>query len=371
MGEINDEVDEMNSGNSDANSGIGESNAASRRENIVMVMITIDRSSSGRENYLYETAGNLVRSNALFLHQQLFPSRVNDAHFREGDWSVGAHGLTPADRDYLPCENAGRALVGGAEIATRLGVDWVLFCEDDLDFCDEFSSSVAVWLDEHAHDDYRVYSFGCAYPNVELLSRPGASMIVNGAVVTNPTYWRYPCTKFYGTQCFAIRRDDARSLGSYLFSNPDVRGVKSPGAYDLMFHDWMAREYPNNYFFLASVPSFVQHIGRQSVCTGLEATHVFSSWKGLEWRYRAKPKEKYGRLDALESFRLGYVPAKVFVDGNEVDGCTVFDDIEGWADLNLVDETGHYYADDTGRVASKRVYGKVEYRPHSTSEVSK
>lgn len=268
-------------------------NHATRRENIVMVMITVDRSSSGRENYLDETFENLSRSNARFRHEQIFLSRVADEHWRE-IWERDGYDyetltyyreVSEVTRDYLPCENAGRALVGAAEIALLLGVDWVLFCEDDLDFCAEFSSSVAIWLDEHASDDYRIYSFGCAYPNVELLARPGASIIINGDLISNPTYWRYPCTKFYGTQCFAIRRDDARSLGEYLLANPEVRGVKSPGAYDLMIHDWMAREYPDQHFFLASVPSFVQHIGRQSVCTGLEVTHTFPSWKGREWRY--------------------------------------------------------------------------------------
>lgn len=272
---------------------VNEGGSVIRRANIVLTMITVDRSSSGRENYLNETVENLTRSNARFIHEQLFPSRVTDAHWQSvwhyrSSASENTKDVTPADRDYLPCENAGRALVGGADIAALLGCEWVLFCEDDLDFCAEFSSSVAVWLDDHASDDYRVYPFGCAYPNVELLARPGASMIVNGSIIDNPTYWRYPCTKFYGTQCFAIRRDDARSLGEYLLTNPDVRGVKAPGAYDLMIHDWMAREYPNEHFFLASVPSFVQHIGRQSVCTGLEVTHTFPSWKGREWRYRGR-----------------------------------------------------------------------------------
>lgn len=49
---------------------------------------------------------------------------------------------------------------------------------------------------------------------------------------------------------------------------------------------------------------------------------------------------KYGRLSARRASELGYLPARVFVNGEEIFGCHEFDDSEGWADVYAYDEKG-------------------------------
>lgn len=326
-----------------------------------VTMITTNRAP--KENYLPITRVNLGTRKWI----SLFPSKKSDVGWEElGNWA----NVNLPDSDYLPCENAGRALVGGGEIALGEGIGWVLFLEDDLDFCDEFFSSVSLWLGDHATDRYRLYAFGCAYPQVLSLAS-GGRMIRNGKETSNATSWQYPYTSFYGTQAFAIRAGDAISLGAYLLTNPLVRGVHSPGAYDLMIHDWMRENYPDPRYsyFLASVPSFVQHIGRQSICTGLEQTHTFPSWPGREWKYEARRK-RYGRLTGRQAADLGYLSAKVFVDGNEVAGCVEFDDGEGWADIYDLEEgqTVPVLNEEGTGIKIKRVFGQVRYIPNEKGE---
>lgn len=246
--------------------------------NISVVMITIDRSP--KQNYLNQTIENLDRAGVFksqLLHSfHLFDSCRQLQHFDR--WRLGPHSIAHkvwlhlASQKYLACENAGRALkIGGAT-----GAEWVLFCEDDIDVCANFLESVANWLDIHGGDErYRLFAFGAAYLDA-----------MKPRMVDGFNSWDYPFTLFYGTQCFAIRAQDALSLGLYIYDNPEIRGITNPNAYDLMFHDWMSLNYPDC-LFLASVPSFVQHIGKNSICTGKEEKdiHMFDTWPGREWSF--------------------------------------------------------------------------------------
>lgn len=240
---------------------------------ISIVMITVDRSP--KENYLRTTIKNLRRAKVFE------SSRLCSFHLLIGDKKgledivrlecIGRQ-VSWADHRLLPCENAGRALRFGS----LTGADWILFCEDDIDVCCDFIESVSTWLNQFSSSEYRIYSFGAAYDQVSQCVAMGRSA------------WAYPIDAFYGTQCFAIRPRDAASLGSYIESNPLIGGIHNPGAYDLMFHDWSRLAYPYYTHFLASAPSFVQHIGRQSICTGKDQTHTFDSWPGRDWSYTSK-----------------------------------------------------------------------------------
>lgn len=255
---------------------------------IALVMITIDRSEQGKENYLAQTIGNMRRakvfeSDRLGYSALVFSTASMDHFLAAEDHENTFHKLDVplVSAPRLSCENAGHALQLGGRKALEHGLSWVLFCEDDLDFCDDFIESVGRWLDDYGKNQlHRLYAFGCAYPQIMQAMDCGVS------------YWTYSYKSFYGTQCFAIRPDDAISLGTYIASNPIIRGVDNPNAYDLMFHDWMDANYPTS-AFLASVPSFVQHIGRQSICTGLDNTHTFDSWPGREWSYKPLDKRFY------------------------------------------------------------------------------
>lgn len=244
---------------------------------IAAVMITVDRTSRGKTDYLPTTIENWAQSHK-FGARLLHSFTVCDSGSPAG-WSGFAF-LKKYDItiSYAPvggrlaCQNAGHALIVGG----LSGAPWVLFMEDDLDFCRDFLGSVGRFLDKYGHDErYRLFAFGAAYDQI------------NQAVRNGDDCWPYPIDAFYGTQCFAIRAADAVSLGNYISSNPPIRTVNNPDAYDLMFHTWAKNLYPGN-CFLASAPSFVQHIGRQSICTGKDETHRFESWPGREWTYQPK-----------------------------------------------------------------------------------
>jgi hypothetical protein len=258
--------------------------STSRFYDIAVVMITIDRTPFGKENYLPQTLANLRRSG-------LWGSpRLHSFHLVDGGSRVGwaqdivseAGGMfsiepfihtSPSSSRLLACENAGRALILGS----LTSAPWVLFCEDDIDVCARFLDSVGVWLDVHGHgshnDHYRLFAFGAAYDQTLQAYR------------RNLDSWDYPVSAFYGTQCFAVRSKDAASLGQYISTNPPINGTaRNPNAYDLMIHAWANLTYPGC-SFLASAPNFVEHIGRQSICTGRDETHRFPSWQGREWTY--------------------------------------------------------------------------------------
>lgn len=290
------------------------------KPNIALVMITMDRTP--KENYLPQTFANMKRagvfqsdrlgysalvfSTASIDYFNSIDDRVKDETFHKLD-------VPPVDAPRSACENAGRALALGGQKAIEHGLEWVLFCEDDLDFCADFLESVSAWLEKYGESEtYRVFSFGCPYPQVKNLAecrKDRATDLVTEAC------WSYPYNAFYGTQCFAIRPEDAISLGTYIASNPTVGGVRNPNAYDLMFHDWMIANYPDG-AFLASVPSFVQHIGRQSICTGLEKTHTFDSWPGREWCFRHYENSKPDHKKLLESFLESDTPQRILWVGD-------------------------------------------------------
>lgn len=243
---------------------------------IAAVMITVDRTSRGKTDYLPSTLTNWMRATARPTELSWLHSFTACDSGSSHDWpgfaalrrlGICVSPSPPGGR--IACQNAGHALILGG----LSGAPWVLFMEDDLDFCADFLGSVGRFLDKYGHiDRYRLFSFGAAYDQVTQAARNGDDA------------WPYPIDAFYGTQCFAIRAADAVSLGNYISSNPLIRTVNNPDAYDLMFHDWAKNLYPGN-CFLASAPSFVQHIGRESICTGKEETHRFESWPGREWTY--------------------------------------------------------------------------------------
>lgn len=280
---------------------------------IAVTIITIDRTP--RQNYLPETLENFVRG-GVFDSLRFHSLHIADSGGHEG-WpdralqsvairytaqhAPAAHvthnlpphaqlweeGRSPAREAPGPfydacsvyvyraaaprtaCVNGATALDAG--IAT--GAPWILFCEDDLDVCAEFLDSVGRWLDEYADPRYHVFPFGAAYPQV----REAAQRL--------QFTWEYPTGAFYGTQCVALRRTDAIGLANYWRTEPEVCDVYSPSAFDLMLADWHRKTFPEQPYLLASAPSFVQHLGRDSIATNLKQTHYFTSWPGRLWMF--------------------------------------------------------------------------------------
>lgn len=241
---------------------------------IAVVMPTFDRSPG---NYFLDTLVNLTRGE-VFKSPRLKTFIISDgSDSTDSRAAQTTHFLqllkttvAVAGVRLSPCGNAGRALSLGA----LTGAPWVLYIEDDIDVCADFLGSVGTWLDDHADLAHRLYAFGAAYtPQIEEQIARGSSA------------WEYPVHAFYGTQAIAMRAEDARSLGEYWQGNPQVRGVVAPGQYDLMAQDWLRARYVDGRI-LASAPSFVVHLGRQSSIRPEDASPpVFDSWRGREWRY--------------------------------------------------------------------------------------
>lgn len=248
-------------------------------KDIAVVLITVDRTPA--ENYLAQTLTNLRRAktwdSVRFHSLILCDSGGSDTWPEQAIRQVGVDKVivyrSPDKK--TPNRNVADALRIGASICHNWEAKWVLFLEDDIDVCDHFIDSVGVWLDEHSRPNYHVFALGANYDRVTELAREGK------------TNWEYPIDGFYGTQAFAIRPDDAKSLSSWLEKNEFSKNVDG-SAYDLIMHDWAHSTFPNNQFFLASVPSFVQHIGTDSVIRPRAGIHTFPSWPGQNWRYEPK-----------------------------------------------------------------------------------
>jgi hypothetical protein len=223
-----------------------------------------------RRNYLGETLTNLERSGALrfrsplsslhivdsgspelakFLVSQVPDSFVPRAEFHSGRWTLH--------------QTAQRAI---AAVAGDPCANWCLVLEDDLDFCDRFLESVVGWLDDHARDDRLMYAFGANYIQIASHFRAGE--------------WDYPVGAFYGAQALAWKREDAAQLAEWLGPDPNYNGIRDHG-HDLLLQQWGKSRGLTH--FLASAPSFVQHVGVES---GINNRFFeFVTWPGRDWYY--------------------------------------------------------------------------------------
>ena len=237
---------------------------------ITAAMVTIDRSPS--DNYLSQTLHSLASSDLLK------SPRLETLTIFDSCADSWAESVIQSDDQlrrvgvFTPCHrlnanlNVAEALRQSGERSNR----WVLFLEDDIAVCASFFDSVGAWLDDYATDEHRLYAFGAAYPQIDECVTKGLSS------------WEYPIGSFYGTQCFAIEAMDAMDLAAYLTSHCYDREFDGT-AYDLLMCDW-AVEYGEDHF-LASCPSFVQHVGRSSIIRPRAQTHTFPSWPGVDWSY--------------------------------------------------------------------------------------
>jgi hypothetical protein len=228
-------------------------------KDIVLTVITADRSPG--ENYLAETLGNLSRSGVWadpsFYGMYIVSTSPETKWFARDVEDLMSVKLSIPVVPRLACVNAGEALLLGA----ASGADWVLFLEDDIDVCSDFLGSVNRWLDLYSQERNTLYAFGSAH---------FADGLADWVEISPGI--------FFGTQCFAIRATHAKELGFYLKSCPLTR---LPGKYDLMIADWLGEEK-----ILVSSPSFVQHIGRNSLIEPRPDVHIFKSWPGRNWRFR-------------------------------------------------------------------------------------
>ena len=248
------------------------------RRDIAAVMVTVDRSVRGQTNYLAETLANLVRGG------MLTTPRLTLFEIHDSGTSARPYGWATDERDKVFYDDRFGEVYGHPEpVCANLNVaaalasgaasdaEFVLFLEDDIDVCADFFDSVGAWLDDHAAPDRLVYAFACPYPQVTDAAAGGA------------TSWDYPIKgAFYGTQAFAVRSEDAADLAAFLRADP-YRMNPGGSCWDLIMQIWALEKGAE--FFLASAPSFAEHIGRESVVAPRPATHTCPSWPGREWSY--------------------------------------------------------------------------------------
>ena len=152
------------------------------------------------------------------------------------------------------------------EAGLATGAEWILFLEDDIQVCADFLGSVDRWIDQRPQPAApTLYTFYCPFGRASYEGMDGA--------------WDYPLHLFNGCQAFALRSEDASGALEYLWRLLPTWG--SPGGFDRLLSAWLLACGGQ---ILASVPSFVQHVGYQTAM-GYPHWHQSPTWPGPEWSY--------------------------------------------------------------------------------------
>lgn len=250
------------------------------------VLLTCDRSP--KPNYVTQTLSSLFRSTLpddcrflTYINGVSSPEHIDVYLTCPYDTARVIH--TTDEYEVNPGVNfyVSRALELGIDQLSNPN-DWLIFMEDDLLFCADFFNSIRRWLDRNATNDRRLYSFGCPYfQSIKPNDFTGS--------FESDVWSYYPTESFYGTQCFAVRRDDAIDIAAYL-SHAEFTNKFQPGEYDLGIAEWSSRRYPELGYFAASRPSFVQHVGIESSIRPDGPYFNFPSFPGTEWSYNVSEK---------------------------------------------------------------------------------
>jgi hypothetical protein len=231
----------------------------------IAVAIKTAKRGKDRKDYLQETLENLYRSvkGSRALSFPLFTVHTEGPVCRLLSLAVPAPVRVLDGPHRTLHQNACMSIAIAADAET----DWAMVLEDDLDFCDDFIGSVLRWLYRNEREGCPMYAFGANYTQIQ------------SCVARKAQFWTYPVSAFYGAQALVWRSAVAKNLAEWLGPDPDYNGVRDHG-HDLLLQKW-GHLYTR--FFLASAPSFVQHIGEES---GIGNRFFrFPSWPGRDWRY--------------------------------------------------------------------------------------
>jgi hypothetical protein len=257
---------------------------------IALVIETYDRRKQGRANYLATTLRNLQRV-GVWASPHLHSVRVVQDGVWEDDFWGGVASLLPpgAIIDSAPRGRRPNALQAIRSGAAEHDADWVVTLEDDLDFIDHFLDNAAAWLEDHGHFDAVMFPLGSSWGetvapvNTSLYLEPGESVLGPGQsfqyarravargddYILNPGYW--------GGQALAWERPIAEHLAEWFAVHlPD----EDLGGKDVLLEKWGRglKTVP----FCVPVPSFVQHIGRESC---MDVPFFEFPWPGRGWDY--------------------------------------------------------------------------------------
>ncbi len=206
---------------------------------IDFAMTTADRSP--RHNYLGATLAALRDQN---IYPCVFPTSPDI------DWLPAN---TP--RVFRPVRHLNR-VENGARLFCEMPVcDWVVHLEDDIAPCADLRGSVARWLTAHARDNRRI-----------VLLWSAERYDVRGAVAD------HAADRLFGAVGVAMRYTDARDFGAWAWRTAPVwrSGSRRKRGFDKMMAAWHRVRYPNIRSVSATVPSLIQHLGRESSLDHLE-----------------------------------------------------------------------------------------------------
>lgn len=259
---------------------------------IAIVIETADRRLFGKTNYLQTTVDNLKRA-GVFQSSHFDSLTIVSGGEQPGFYDGDVRFIACGDRKISRQQNAANAIREG--IAT--GAEYVLKLEDDLDFVDDFLDVVGQWLAQYGHapacmftlgwscetvvdshystEDETVYGPGQSFPRIREFMKQGIDKLLI-----------HPAS-FWGAQAVMWKRCYAQNLAEWLGEDPWYLGIVEetcqPGevrdhGHDLLLGQWaMTTDRPT---ILVPVPSFVQHIGRQS---SLKNTFFQFPWPGRQW----------------------------------------------------------------------------------------
>lgn len=277
---------------------------------------TADRRPDGT-NYLGRTLRNLQRGGVFdspLLHSLDIVSGRDSLDPSGYFWTecVAALPTAPQRPDHpdakffwheTPKPTPSRQQNGARAIRAAAGRDaeWVIKLEDDIDVCADFLGSLSRWLDDNERNsrDVPMYTLGVTLDTISgsRYRTPGESVLGPGESFPRvreilkgtggkARAIRVAVGTFWGAQAILLRRDHARHLEAWLGDDPfydDGREHHRARGHDLLLQRWAVSL--GAVHFGAAVPSFVQHIGRQSTI----ANPFFEfPWPGPDWSYAGR-----------------------------------------------------------------------------------
>lgn len=233
---------------------------------ILIGMTTANRAP--RRNYIIPTLAQLFMQGVHVQHIHVFASSP-DVGWLYHEAAIYGMDLSELCTLHVPEKVLTRNENGLALLQAMPKCDWVVHLEDDLAFCKDFLGSVERWLAKHANHR-KVYTF-CVF---------------KGTPPATVEAWDQPRTS-YGCMAVAMRYKDVKDFASYVkFELPKWRLTMSDGwrksGFDMLMRKW-AREP-----FVASYPSFAQHVGDESLTHAFRNRPIMRSphFAGVDWSYR-------------------------------------------------------------------------------------
>jgi hypothetical protein len=271
---------------------------------IAVTIETKDRRLHGAENYLGRTLQNLARTD-FFSHPSLHSLQIVSGGERDDFFDIEVQPIAtaiPSDREieYVICpaegctrqQNGARAIRYGAET----DADWVLKLEDDLDFIDSFMTSLTAWLEDYGSASVPMFALAASFEMVSqsMYKEPGESVLgpgtsfprVRSALSHGDAIMAHPANGFWGAQALLWPRNTAGHLANWLGADPfldDGKEHHRERGHDLLLQVWL-RELKARAVGVA-IPSFVQHIGRQS---NIKNKFFEFPWPGPSWQYHKR-----------------------------------------------------------------------------------